>query len=116
MTFELTFGGSRATSYRQLANSITYRVKLAVGADKNTSFIISERNQDKPLLFSDSKFIDVSDLEYLEKKIYKLGRKNAIRLLQEFGSIDKIRKADKTQLKEIRGIGKKLASRIIESL
>lgn len=119
MSIELTFGGPKARAYQQLSSNLEHKIDLFVGTKSRKTFLIPKirsNHIEQPYLIVDNKFIDLENIEYIAKKVKGLGRPKAIDLLAMFGSVDGIRKAGELDLRQIKGIGKKLANRIKQSL
>lgn len=119
MSVELTFGGPKAWAYQQLSSTLEYKVNLIVGVGTRKSFLlptIKHERDDQPYLIVDNKFIDMANVEFISKKVKRLGKTKAIDLLLMFGTVDKIREADISELIQIKGIGNNLAHRIKKAL
>jgi len=119
MSIELTFGGPKAWAYQQLANTLEHKANLIIGIGTRRTFLLptlKREQQDQPYLIVDSEIIDMSNVNFITKRIKRLGKSKAVDLLLAFGTIDKIKEADISELTQIKGIGNNLAYRIKELL
>jgi 5'-3' exonuclease len=117
MSIGLVFGGSKAWAYQRLSDNLQYKINMAIGNVEHHPLVIPSIDQDDDsLLFLDGKFVDMWDVDFMLKRVKRLGSNRAVKLLQYFGSIEKIKSADVSQLRKVAGIGQKLAERIIETL
>ena len=120
MTGRLSFGGPKAWAYKQLSGNLAHKLNLVMGVKVQKSFILpklkSHRDDQQYLIVDGNSFIDTADIEYIANKVKWLGKPKAVQLLQEFGSIDNIRRAGVLELQKIEGIGQTLSNRIKESL
>lgn len=116
---DLSYGGRNAWAYKKLTRDIDIQSKILslFGAD-NRSLELELRQIDsrQTSMIIEGEFIDLGDVRYLTKRIKRLGEKKALKLLVQYGSIDRIRNANVMELVMIDGIGEKLAKRIIANL
>jgi hypothetical protein len=115
----MKFGGSKARSY-QLLGDVIHAQNTFLGIFNPNTFQKGPISQDLSRTVEEQArlsnkgilLIDLDDINYLTTKIYRLGQRKAVQLLEFFGSINDVRRAKTEELQEVPGIGEKLAHRI----
>jgi excinuclease UvrABC nuclease subunit len=116
---ELTYGGRSAWAYKKLTRvmDVQNRLLAAVRADDTSLALkLNQIDDEQASLIIDGEFVDLAEVKYLAKKVKKLGEKKALKLLLQYGTINRIKQASISDLSMIEGIGETLAKRILMDL